>query len=149
MFRHNIKTLLTLTAFIAVSLSFILIVKGAIKARVLACVNHPNGTRLLVTQHFNYQPELFTTSLYFDDGDGTWRWYYFDHQDSYWHSADAIISDNKIRITSEYRSLEFDTSTGECVTSHSGRIRRHAKSNTIKMLPSGIDLSTNPNRAAG
>ena len=141
--RYNIKTLLILTAIIASVLSVILIVIGAIQTRAIVNVDHPNGTRLRVIQYFNYQPELFTTSIFFDDGDGNWRWYYFDHQDSYWGSAEIEIADNEISVTSKYRNLEFDTSTGECTTFHSGRRRFHEKSDTIKSLPQGLEKATN------
>jgi hypothetical protein len=54
------------------------------QTRVIVKVDHPKGTRLCVIQQFNdFSPELFTTSISFDDGDGNWRWYYFDHEDSY------------------------------------------------------------------
>ncbi len=82
--RYSTKTLLILTAIVASLLAMTLMVNSAIKTRVLASVDHPNGTRLRVVQYFNYQPELFTTSIYFDNGDGNWHWYYFDHEDSYW-----------------------------------------------------------------
>ncbi len=142
--RYNIKMLLILTAIVAVPLFGVLIVKPAIQTRVLASINHPNGTRLRVIQYFNYQPELFTTSIYFDDGNGEWRWYYFDHQDSYWGTADTEITDSKICITSKNRRVEFDTSTGECTTFHSGRRRYHKKSDTIKSLPPGVDAAPDP-----
>ena len=98
-------------------------------------------------QYFNYQPELFTTSIYFDDGDGEWRWYYFDHQDSYWGGAEVEIADSEIRVTSKYRNIEFDTSTGECTTLRSGRRRFHENSDTIKSLRSGVEEASNPREA--
>ena len=147
--RYNIKTLLILTGFIGATLSVGLMIRPAIQTRILASVNHPNGTRLLVIQYFNHQPELFTTSIYFDDGDGKWRWYYFDHQDSYWGNADTETADNKIYITSKYRRIEFNTTTGECTTLHSGRQRYHEKSDTIKSLPAGVDEAPNPRATAG
>jgi hypothetical protein len=145
--RYNIKTLLILTAIIASVLSAILIVDGAIQTRAIVNVDHPNGPRLRVIQYFNYQPELFTTSIYFDDGDGEWRWYYFDHEDSYWGGADVEIADNEIRVTSKYRNIEFDTSTGECTTFRSGKRRFHEKSDTIKSLPAGFEEASNPRKA--
>ena len=82
--RYNIKFLLIITTIIAVSLAVIMSVRFAMQTRVIVKVDHPKGTRLCVIQQFNdFSPELFTTSISFDDGDGNWRWYYFDHEDSY------------------------------------------------------------------
>ncbi|MFT5302935.1 MAG: hypothetical protein ACI814_003752 [Mariniblastus sp.] len=145
--RYNIKTLLILTTIIAFVLSAILVVNGAIQTRTIVNVDHPNGTRLRVIQFFNDQPELFTTSIYFDDGDGEWRWYYFDHQDSYWGGAEIEMADNEIRVTSKYRNVEFNTSTGECTTFHSGKHRFHEKSDTIKSLPAGFVEAPKPREA--
>ena len=146
--QYKIKTLFLLSAIIAVLLWGFLAVMAAIQPRVLASVDHPNGTRLRVTQCFNYRPELFTTSVYFDDGDGKWRWYYFDHQDSYWGNADTNIVDSKIYVTSKYRSVEFDTSTGECTTFRFGNQRFCEKLDTIKSLPAGTQNETRPQESA-
>ena len=147
--RYNIKTLLILTVGIAVSLSVLLIVKGAIQTRVIVAVDHSIGTRLRVIQCFNYRAELFTTSMYFDDGDGKWRWYYIDHQDTYWGNAATEITNSKIYVTSKSRQIEFDTSTGECTVFHFGRRRDHEKSNRIHSLPPGVDDVPNPRKNAG
>ena len=104
---------------------------------MIVSVDHPNGTRLRVTQQFNHQPELFTTSIHFDDGDGRWRWYYFDHQDFYWGSADAEIAGDRILVTARDRRIDFDTSTGRCSVMHEGRRRDHEKSEEFVALPAG------------
>ena len=64
------------------------------------------------------------------DGDGTWRWYYYDHEDSYWCSADCEIEGPDIYISSPgYRSIQVNTVTGECKVSYAdGRIRTYGKS---------------------
>ena len=136
-------------AIIAVLLSIAFMVTAAIQTRVIASVDHPNGTRLRVIQYFNFQPELFTTSIYSDEGDGQWRWYYFDHEDSYWGSASTEINDSKILITSKNRRIEFETSTGECTTFHSDRNRFHKKSDTFKLLPDGVKEGSKPQENAG
>jgi hypothetical protein len=70
------------------------------QTRVIVKVDHPKGTRLCVIQQFNdFSPELFTTSISFDDGDGNWRWYYFDHEDSYWNSITVCLENRLARLS--------------------------------------------------
>jgi hypothetical protein len=144
LFHYRIKTLLIVTTATALALSVALIIASAIQTRVVASVDHPNGTRLRVTQQFNYQPELFTTSIYFDNGDGNWRWYYFDHEDSYWGHAETEVSGNSILVHSGNRRIEFDTLTGECNTAHGGRRRFQKKSDKINALPPELDDLPSP-----
>jgi hypothetical protein len=131
MFRFKTKTLLILMTGVAFLLTLTLSVNSMTKTRVVARVDHPNGTRLRIVQAFNYGPELFTTSIYFDPGDGKWRWYYFDHQDSYWDNAESKIANGVVLFISPGREIRFDTISGECTTYHCGRIRSHSRSDRI------------------
>lgn len=137
--QYRIKSLLLLTALVGFVLAGIVFVLGAIQSRVIASAEHPNGARFRVIQNFNYQPELFTTSVYFDDGDGRWRWYYFDHEDFYWGNATAEIDGDKFTVASGSRQIELDAITGECRTIHSGRTRTVAKSDRFKSFSPVLD----------
>lgn len=137
--QYRIKSLLILTTLIGFVLAGIVFVIGATQSRVIASAEHPNGARFRVIQSFNYSPELFTTSIYFDDGDGKWRWYYFDHEDFYWGNASAEIVENKFIVVSRSRRIELDTITGECTTTHSGRTRKIGKSDRVEAFSLLLD----------
>ena len=140
--RFKTRHLLLLTAIISVILSVAVAIQSAIKTRLVVNIDHPNGTRLRVVQKFEYSGDLFDTSIYFDDGDGQWRWYYYDHEDWFWGSADTNINGSVIAVSADKRSIVFDTKTGECTVSQlDGDIRIQEKSDVIRTLPS--ELTTN------
>ena len=80
--------------------------------RVVICVRHPNGSRLLVTQTWHGEP--FNTVVFFDEGDGIWRWYYYEHEDWYWDTATGKIVGDEIHVNAWKRSVVINTVTGEC-----------------------------------
>jgi hypothetical protein len=139
MIRFHTKHLLASTAMVAVLLWIALAVGAMLRPRFVVCVDHPNGTRLRVIQQFEYSGDLFNTSIYFDTGDGQWRWYYFDHDDSYWGRADSEVVGNEIRIAANRRRILFDTLTGECrISNEEVGNRTYRKSSRIVGLPRGM-----------
>ena len=133
--RFTTKYLMLLTVVVAVILAVVVSVKSAIEPRFVSSIDHPNGSRLRVVQTFSYG-DLFNTSIYFDDGDGRWRWYYFDHDDSYWQSADSQILGAEVHIKSDGRKIMFNVETGECTIQRGeGVIRSAIKSTDFRMLP--------------
>lgn len=107
----------------------------ATKTRTIVSEDLPNGTRVRVIQSFSGEP--FDTSIYFDDGDGKWRWYYYDHEDWYWNNAKTHFSDGILNISSGKRQIVLNTNSGECETSGSqiGKAKRRPKSDRIVDLP--------------
>ena len=135
--KFSLKHMFVATALIGAALAVGLFIASIVKTRSVVSIDHPNGTRLRIVQKFT--AELFDTSIYFDDGDGQWRWYYYDHEDWYWGSARSRIEGNLIQITSGERSVEIDTKTGDCTISNGESYRReYDKSTRITELPSGI-----------
>lgn len=132
--QFGLSQLLIVITTICASLPVASAIRKAMEPRVVASVDHPNGTRLLVTQAFG---EPFETEIFFDDGDGTWRWYYYDHEDLYWGGADCEIEGEDIRLSSPgHRSIQLDTATGECKVSNAeGRIRTYDKSTRTTSPP--------------
>lgn len=131
-----------LTAIVGAILSIAVAIRSAIETRFVVNIDHPNGTRFRVVQKFEYSGDLFNTSIYFDDGDGQWRWYYYDHEDWYWGRAETNIDRSIIYVSANKRNVIFDTETGECTVSQlDGDSRHHRKSNRIKTLPP--ELTTN------
>ena len=134
--RIRLRLFLLATA-IALVAAIGLFTYSIVKTRLVVNVDHPNGSRLRVVQKLGY--ESFYTAIYFDDGDGQWRWYYYDHNDAYWGSASILIDDNVIKITSDQRRIEMDTKTGDCTISdarENSTIMR--KSTKIVSLPEGV-----------
>lgn len=132
--RFSTSSLLILVAIVATALSATSIIWAAIQPRVVVCVRHPNGARLLVTQDWRGEP--FDTSIFFDDGRGSWRWYYFEHEDWYWGNADSSIAGNEIRVSSGGRSVTIDTLTGRCRrTRRDGRDWTTDKSTRTSRIP--------------
>ena len=106
----------------------------ATKTRVIVSEDLPNGTRVRVIQTFSGEP--FNTSIYFDDGDGRWRWYYFDHEDWYWNHANTRFAKEILYITSGERFIAIDTNSGQCDTDGSQIGKSHRpKSARIVDLP--------------
>ncbi len=137
--RYKIRHLLILTAIVGAILSAAIVIHTAIEPRVVVNIDHPNGTRFRVVQEFQYNGDMFDTSIYFDDGDGQWRWYYYDHDDGYWGSAGTEIDGSMINVFSIKRSIKFDTETGECtVTQFEGGRRNQQKSIKFRTLPPGL-----------
>ncbi|MFK8112381.1 MAG: hypothetical protein AB8B91_09270 [Rubripirellula sp.] len=133
-YRFSIKSLLIVIAITAASLSSTSLIRNAIQPRVVACTSHPSGARLMVTQEWGGEP--FDTSIFFDDGDGNWRWYYYDHEDWYWGSAECQIVGDAIRVSSTHRSIVINTQTGECSRARpDGRDWTTAKSNRASRRP--------------
>jgi len=135
--QFGLKHVLMLVTTVCAALSVAVVIRSALEPRVVASVVHPNGTRLVVTQEFGMIGEPFVTEIYFDDGGGSWKWYYYDHEDSYWGNADCAIVGSDIRVSSPgKRSIQLDTTTGECSVSNAeGRIRSYRKSTQIDTLP--------------
>lgn len=135
--QFRLVHLMIIVTTVCASLAVASAIRKAMEPRVVAGVDHPNGTRLLVTQKFGSIGEPFATEIFFDDGDGTWRWYYFDHEDSYWSCADCEIAGPDIYISSQgYRSIQLNTVTGECrVSNAEGRVRTNEKSTRVDSLP--------------
>ena len=137
--RFNLRQLFFLTLICSVLLCAGLSLRSALATRIVASVDHSNGTRLRVVQKFEYSGDLFNTSIYFDNGDGQWRWYYFDHDDSYWGRAKSEVTENTVRIESNNRKIQFDTVTGECkISNQEVGDRIYANSTRIVRLPDGI-----------
>ena len=145
--RFNLKQMLLATALVGVILTFGLFVFSIVKTRSVVSIDHPNGSRLRVVQEFN--AELFNTSIYFDDGDGQWRWYYYDHEDWYWGSAISQIDGDSIQVTAGIRSIEIDTKTGECAISSAQGNRTYDKSTRITNLPAGSSVDKTISENAG
>ncbi len=138
--QFKTRHLLALTTIISVLLVIILSVRSALATRMVVSADHPNGARLRVVQNFTYSGDFFNTSIYFDDGSGDWRWYYYAHEDWYWGSAEFKIIDSQINVSSNKRSIAIDTATGECTVSDADGVRRtFQKSDRIKNLPPGIE----------
>jgi hypothetical protein len=141
--QFGLKLLLMLVTIFCASLSVASVIRSAIEPRAVVSVDHPNGTRLLVTQEFSVISEPFVTEIFFDDGDGNWRWYYYDHEDTYWGSADYEIAGSEIHISSGKRKIQIDTLTGECTVSNvDGQTRTHGKSTKMDSLPPTLGNST-------
>jgi len=137
--RHVFLIILIVGAILGTGLYL----QSKLEPRIVASVDHPNGTRLRVVQKFEYSGDLFDTSIYFDNGDEKWRWYYFDHDDSYWGTADTDVQGNEIRIESRQRSIVFDTVTGQCrISNQEVGDRTYDRATQIVDLPPGILEST-------
>lgn len=143
--QFGLNYLLMLVAIVAFALSVASTIRGCMEPRVVVSVDHPNGGRLLVTQEFGVISEPFVTEVFFDDGDGKWRWYYYDHEDSYWGSADHEISASKIVITTPgNRGIQLDTLTGECkISNKQGRTKTYDKSTRTDVRPPVLGVQTN------
>lgn len=138
--RFSLKRLLVVITSLAVILSAVLLIRAAWNPRAVVNIDHPNGTKLLVTQEYGVASEPFVTEIFFDDGDGNWRWYYFDHEDEYWGSVNTQIEGNRIRVSSEHRKILFDTKTGECtITNSQGKTWTSYKSESIGRIPPTIN----------
>lgn len=137
--RFNLRQLFLVIVVCSVVLSAGAYLCSAFAPRIVASVDHPNGTRLRVVQKFEYNGDLFNTTIYFDNGDGQWRWYYFDHDDTYWGRATSDVMEDTIRIESNDRMIQFDTVSGECrISNHEVGDRIYANSTRIVSLPDGI-----------
>ena len=133
-YRLKLKHMMVALSILCGALAVTSLIRDSFETRIVAYVTHPNGSRLLVTQ--SYAGEPFTTEVFFDDGDGQWRWHYFDHEDNYWKNAETEIVGSKIRVKSYIRSIEFDTETGSYArTSCSGRKKTSSKSNERRTPP--------------
>jgi hypothetical protein len=71
--------------------------------RILARAVAPNGIEFVVLQRWNPHVEWFEpfrTSCYYRRPGGPWGWFYYDHEDSYWGHAKAVIDpgEKKIKI---------------------------------------------------
>ena len=115
--RFSLKQLFLLTTVVAITCVAFLIVQHAMATRAIVSEDLPNGTRVRVVQEFSGEP--FNTSIYFDDGDGQWRWYYYDHEDWYWGTADSTFEAGVLHVSTGSRSIVIDTVTGECEISGS------------------------------
>ena len=137
--RFNLRHLFFLTLTCSLLLCAGLSLRSALATRIVASVDHSNGTRLRVVQRFEYSGDMFNTSIYFDNGDGHWRWYYFDHDDSYWGRAKSEVTENAVRIESNERKIQFDTVTGECrISNQEVGDRTYPISTRIIILPDDI-----------
>ena len=140
----TLRNVFLITFIVCAILGAGLYLQSKLEPRIVASVDHPNGTRLRVVQKFEYSGDFFNTSIYFDHGDQKWRWYYFDHDDSYWATADTDINGNEVRIESEQRLILFDTLTGQCkISNQEVGNRTSDRSTQIVDLPPGLlDRST-------
>lgn len=112
--QFGVNYLLVFVTTIGPSLSVASIIRGAMEAKVVISVDHSNGARLLVTQQFGQISEPFVPEVFLDGGDGKWRWYCKDHQDSFWGRANFEISGSSIHIsTAGIRGTLMDTLTGK------------------------------------
>ena len=111
--KYQLKHIFVIVAFAAVVITSVLAVKNAVSTRAVVSEDLPNGTRIRIIQTFSGEP--FDTAIYFDDGDGKWRWYYYDHEDWYWGRADTTYADGVLTIDAGRRSVVFDTRTGNCI----------------------------------
>ena len=125
------------------SLSVALVVRAAVELRVVASVDHPSGSHLWVTPKYGVISEPFVTEIFFDDGDGNWRWNYYDHEDSYWGSADCEVIGSEIHVKSPgNRSIQIDAFTDECsVWNAQGRTRCYGKSTRTDARPPALSDS--------
>ncbi|GAB5402960.1 MAG: hypothetical protein Aurels2KO_11910 [Aureliella sp.] len=135
--QFGLVHIFALMAILGGALTEASVLRSAMEPHVVADVAHPNGSRLLVTQKYGFISEPFVTEIFFDDGDGRWRWYYYDHEDSYWHSAEYRIVGTEIRLSSPgNRRVQMDTANGQCLVSGvDGRTRAHAKSTRFDVSP--------------
>lgn len=107
--------------------------------RTIAAVDHPDGPRVRVVQEFAGF-DGFETTLYYDIGDGQWRWYYFDHDDSYWRRADAQYDGSVISVGSPDRGAVIDTEEHiVTITNDEIGMRENSLSREIVELPAGLD----------
>ncbi len=106
---------------------------------VVAGLDHPDGPRVRLVQEF-VGIEGFETTLYYDNGDGRWRWYYFDHDDSYWRHADAGYEGPEISIGTAARGAAINTAQHVVtITNDEIGYRQRPLSADIADLPSGLD----------
>ena len=126
-----------MVAFAAVVSVCFVMVRDAVSTRAVVSEDLPNGTRIRIIQTFSGEP--FETAIYFDDGDGQWRWYYYDHEDWYWGRADTTYADGIVTIDASRRSVVFDTRTGECIIDGSQLGKTETgKSTRVVELPGGL-----------
>jgi hypothetical protein len=72
---------------------------------VVGSVVAPDGTEMRIIQKFNWSAEPFTTHFVFRKPGGTWRGFYYDHQDGYWRTSRATLDNNK-SVAVFYRGSE-------------------------------------------
>jgi len=135
--KFRLKHLFAMVALAALVVAGSVMVADAVSNRAVVSEDLPNGTRVRIVQTFSGEP--FETAIYFDDGDGQWRWYYFDHEDWYWGRADTSYADGILTVDAGRRSVVFDTRTGDCTIKGSqlGKTA-NGKSTRIVELPHGL-----------
>ena len=135
--RFRIHHLLGLTAIVACVCWSVAAIRYSMTTRTIVSEDLSNGTRIRVIQDSSGEP--FNTSIYFDDGDGRWRWYYYTHEDWYWDGAKTQFTNGRLHIRKGARSIVLDTRSGECATSGPGLFKRvHKKSTVFRDLPREI-----------
>lgn len=70
------------------------------KPRIVAAATAPDRTELRVVQTCNWDPEGFTTAVYYLRPGKTWGWFDHDHQDDYWGhgKAEVDMASKRIKI---------------------------------------------------
>ena len=135
--KYRLKHLFAVVTFFALACICFCVVRDAVATRTVVSEDLPNGTRIRIIQEFTGEP--FNTSIYFDDGDGQWRWYYYDHEDWYWGSADTDYANGVLYVASGNRSVVFDTTTGDCQINGSQLGKKTTeKSSRIASLPAEL-----------
>lgn len=61
---------------------------------IIARVTTPDGVELCVTHKSNYSLEPYTVSFYFKRPNQPWGYFYYDHQDTRWHSGSIGLNDD-------------------------------------------------------
>ena len=99
--------------FIALFIGLAIFAKNAITTRTIVSVDLPENKRFRVVQTFGGEP--FDTKLYFDSGDGQWGFYYYEHEDWYWNSAETKIEGDIVSVMRNGNwTIRFNSSNGTC-----------------------------------
>lgn len=79
--------------WIVLPLAAALLIGGALllehlfRPRIVVSATMPDGTEICIHQFFTWTTEPFYTSVFSKKNGGSWRWFYYDHQDNPWLSG--------------------------------------------------------------
>jgi hypothetical protein len=90
---------------------------GLESKRVLAKWSAGGGRELLLLQEYSCVTEPYSISLFFRKSEQEpWRWYYIDHESTYWWSASLASDGQTVRILRGGDVIaNFDVSKGQLV----------------------------------
>jgi len=109
---------------IALIASVVLVLFHINGPRVVGRAAAPDGTEMCLVQKCNWNGEPFTTSFVYRRPGGTWNWFYYDHQDSYWGRSRVELDTNAgvvVFYRGQYPAVTFEWATKTYKMRHGNR----------------------------